>query len=77
MSVEVMSVEVSLDGSIFILVTLILAVLRIYIEVVQFKFEKLPITSRFGKDKGMRFHRMGFYFSVGYFLLFAPGFLIS
>ena len=59
-------------------VCLMLAVFRIYLEVVRFDFARLPLTSRLmAGERGERFHRMGFYFSLGYFILFAPGMLLS
>ncbi len=57
-----------------VLILLILSVVRIYLEVVGFDFAKLPLTKTMIKNP-KNFHRYGFYFSVGYFLLFAPNYL--
>lgn len=65
----------------FIIVTLCLAVGRIWLEIIGFNFEKLPLTSRLanvnGEDRIRKFHKMGLYFSVGYIIFFAPGILLS
>ncbi|PIK15897.1 hypothetical protein [Halobacteriovorax sp. JY17] len=57
------------------IVFLALAVFRLYLEVVGFKFENLPITAKMGNGKG--FHRTGLYFSIGYIVFTAPGFLLA
>lgn len=65
----------------FIIVTLCLAVGRIWLEIIGFNFQKLPMTAKLsaanGEDRLRKFHRMGLYFSVGYILFFAPGILMS
>ena len=68
-----------LDDPTFITLGMCLAVFRIYLETVSYDFAKLPLTNRMfaGQKEAMRFHRMGFYFSVGYFLTFAPGLLLA
>ncbi len=61
-----------------ITVGLLLAVIRIYLEVISFDFARLPVTVRLmGAQEAQRFHKMGFYFSLGYFITFAPGMLLS
>lgn len=67
----------SLDNRTFQLLFLIIAVFRIYLEVIGFKFDKLPVTKILFRDNAIKFHKMGFYFSLGYFILFAPSFLLS
>lgn len=66
-----------LNSNLLILICLILAVFRIYLEVIQFDFAKLPITSKLPKESMHKFHKSGFYLSVGYFLLFGPSFLLG
>lgn len=61
---------------------LILALFRVYLEVINFQFEKLPLTRKLiqihGDDISMlKFHRYGLYFSIGYILLTAPFLLVS
>ncbi|MCP4912972.1 MAG: hypothetical protein GY909_07625 [Oligoflexia bacterium] len=60
---------------------LCLASLRVYLEVIKFDFERLPITKLLAKRSGgeqlAKFHRMGLIFSVGFILLFAPELLLS
>ncbi len=53
-----------------------MAVLRIYLEVINFKFSALPLTKAMGQS-GAKFHKMGLYISVGYVVLFAPQVLLS
>ncbi|MBT3584846.1 MAG: hypothetical protein HN509_08055 [Halobacteriovoraceae bacterium] len=64
-----------------VLLCLSLATFRLFLEVIGFEFKALPITKKLAKYNGEerleRFHRWGFYFSVGYILLFAPGLLLS
>lgn len=68
-------------NQVFVLICLMLAVFRVYLEVVQFDFEKLPMTKlmvRTAHPHAARdFHRMGLYFSIGYILLFGPTFFLS
>lgn len=66
-----------LNDRTFILICLILAVGRVYLEVISFKFESLPLTSRIMKSNAQKFHRTGLYFSIGYIIFFAPTFLLS
>lgn len=57
---------------------LLLAVFRIYLEVINFDFTRLPLTARLlPRPEQQRFHKMGFYFSLGYFITFAPQMLLS
>jgi len=61
-----------------IAICLLLAVIRIYLEVVGFDFARLPVSARLmEKSQAERFHKLGFYFSLGYFIMFAPGVLLS
>jgi hypothetical protein len=58
---------------------LILAVFRLYLEVIGYDFSQLPLTKLMSKNspqQGESFHKMGLYLSVGYILLFAPGLLL-
>ncbi len=59
-------------------VGLALAVFRIWLETVGMDFAKLPVTARImPAENARRFHKWGFYLSVGYFITFAPGMLLS
>ena len=61
-----------------ITIGLLFAVIRIYLEVIKFDFARLPVTSRLmPQEQAQKFHKMGFYFSLGYFITFAPGMLLS
>ena len=66
-----------MDHRYFILTCLILSVFRIYLEVVGFDFAKLPMAKKLPKENVVKFHKFGFYMSIGYFVLFAPEFLLS
>lgn len=63
------------------LILLCLAVFRIYLEVIGFDFGKLPLNQyalkKWNHQGPKQFHKWGFYFSLGYFFLFAPSFLLS
>lgn len=61
----------------FTLICLSLAVFRIYLEVIRFDFAKLPLTSKLPARAQTSMHRWGFYFSVLYFMSFAPEILLS
>ena len=62
-------------------VFLILASIRIYLEIIDFNFSKLPITKSLahknGKESLEKFHRSGFYLSIGYVVFFAPQVLLT
>jgi len=67
-----------MNDPLIITVGLMLAVFRIYLEVISFDFQRLPLTSRLmQREQAMKFHKMGFYFSLGYFITFAPSMLVS
>jgi hypothetical protein len=65
----------------FIVITLCFAIMRIYLELINFKFEKLPlskfISHKYGLNYIHNFHKTGLIFSVGYVLFFAPPILLS
>jgi hypothetical protein len=69
--------ESFLDNQYLILTCLILSVVRIYLEVVKFNFAKLPITKSLPLETQVKIHKLGFYLSVGYFLLFSPQILLA
>lgn len=51
------------------------AMVRVYLEIIQFDFSALPITKgmfRGDKEHARRFHRHGFLLSLGYIVLSAP-----
>lgn len=67
-------------NQVVVLSCLIFAVFRIYLEVINFNFENLPLTRLMSRGAGAKsarqFHRFGFYCSVGYLLLFGPTFFL-
>lgn len=58
---------------------LTLCLLRIYLEIIEFDFSKLPLTAKIGEAVGQEkinsFHKFGFYMGTGYFLLNLPNLL--
>lgn len=56
-----------------------LAGFRIYLEIIRFNFEELPMTKIIfrASDSSKKFHRMGLYLSVGFILTSAPSFLFA
>lgn len=60
---------------------LCLSVLRVYLEIISFKFSELPLTKVLSKSQGSQnmanFHKMGLILSVGYIVLFAPSLLLA
>lgn len=64
-----------LESNTVTLIFLCLAVFRIYLEVIHFDFASLPLTKMVSASRGKHLHKMGFYFSLGYFILFAPSYL--
>jgi len=56
---------------------LLMASFRIYMEIIGFDFSALPLTKQMmAPDSAMKFHRTGFYFCLGYVLLFGPSTLL-
>lgn len=78
---DIVNILDSSSNQSFAVILLSLAVLRVYLEVIRFDFSQLPMTRGLAKINGTyrleKFHRMGFYFSAGYILFFAPGVLLS
>ena len=58
---------------------LLIAVLRIYLEIIKFDFTSLPITKGMFKsaEDAKKFHRTGLYMCLGYIVLSAPFTLFS
>jgi hypothetical protein len=61
----------------FIFACLCLATLRIYLEVIGLDLTELPISKSMGKTQAGKVHKMGLYLSIGYLILFAPGYLLN
>jgi hypothetical protein len=62
-------------------ICLLLASFRVYLQIIDFDFSQLPLIKVFARSEMMKknmmqIHQWGFYFSVGYILLFAPSILI-
>lgn len=58
---------------------LLVAVFRVYLEIIKFDFAELPLTKGMFKSKedAFKFHRNGLYLSLGYIVLSAPFTLFS
>jgi len=61
------------------IILLIFALFRIYLEVIEFEFCKMPVTKAMFKteDDAKKFHRSGLILSVGYVVLSAPFTLLA
>lgn len=72
-------IQGTLDGSNqeLIVLCLILAVARVYLEIVRAPLAKLPLSNKLFGNRAQSFHRMGLYMSLGYIILFAPGLLLA
>ena len=60
-----------------VVLCLILAVARVYVEIVRAPLERLPLSQRFLGERAKGLHKMGLYLSLGYIVLFAPGILLA
>jgi len=58
---------------------LMMALVRVYLEIIKFDFTELPVTKGMFKTKedAFKFHRNGLYLSLGYIVLSAPFTLLS
>jgi hypothetical protein len=61
----------------FITLCLVLSAIRIYLEIIKFNFNRLPITASLPEEQRVKIHRTGLYISIGYIILFAPEILLS
>lgn len=61
------------------IILLSLAAFRIYLEIIKFKFDALPMTKGVFKntEQSEKFHRVGLYLSVGFILTLAPSLIFS
>ena len=67
-----------MEDKLTIIVCLVLAVFRVYLELIKFDFASLPLTKGLmAKENGQKFHRFGLFICIGYILLFAPPLLFS
>jgi len=57
---------------------IIFSTLRVYLEIISFKFENLPLSSKmFGsKEEAVKFHKWGLYICVLNLLILAPSVLL-
>lgn len=80
---SILSILESTRNHDIVIFLLCLATFRVYLEIIRFDFSALPLSQsvskrfQYGRDHMRNFHRMGFYFSVGYIVLFAPEILLS
>ncbi|PIP89819.1 MAG: hypothetical protein COW01_07715 [Bdellovibrionales bacterium CG12_big_fil_rev_8_21_14_0_65_38_15] len=59
---------------------LALACFRVWLEIMGFDFNRLPLTKRLGQQiqgSGQRIHRFGLWMSIGTIIFTAPSFLLS
>ena len=65
-----------LENDTFILVCMVLASFRIYIELAGVNLAEFPLAKKF-PQQGQAIHKFGLYMSLGYIILFAPEVLLG
>ncbi|MAZ49699.1 MAG: hypothetical protein CME65_14150 [Halobacteriovoraceae bacterium] len=65
-----------LENETLILVCMVLASIRIYLEVAGVDFSQFPMAKKL-PVRAQAIHRFGLYMSLGYIILFAPEVLLS
>ena len=73
--------EIMVKAEEWTVIFMFLACVRIYLEIIGFDFQRLPITkalsSQLGGKKMQGYHKFGLYISIGYVILFSPGILLG
>ncbi|MBT3982828.1 MAG: hypothetical protein HOE90_15825 [Bacteriovoracaceae bacterium] len=57
-------------------ILVIIALIRVYLEVINFNFNSLPLTAKMGSN-GEKVHRFGLIMAVGVIVLFSPSLLLG
>ncbi|MEE2670356.1 MAG: hypothetical protein VYA54_01500 [Bdellovibrionota bacterium] len=65
-----------LEDRTLILICMLLASFRIYLEIAGVNFAEFPLAKKF-PAQGEKIHKYGLYISLGYVVLFAPEILLS
>lgn len=77
---DILNITVGESNEVFTASILALASFRVWLEIIGFDFNQLPLTRALGKQidgAGGRFHKFGLWMSVGTIIFTAPGFLLS
>jgi hypothetical protein len=72
---DIVNESASLSNQWLNIFLLIMAVMRVYLEIIKFDFASLPLTKGLFKgnsEEANKFHRNGLYLSLGYIVLSAP-----
>lgn len=74
------ALEVTSNSTSWVIFFIILASIRIYLEVLGIDLAKFPLSHKlaqvYGENHVRQFHRLGLYICIGYIILFAPGLLL-
>ena len=69
------------SNELIVIFLLMIAVFRVYLEVIGVNLSELPVSQHLakwqGRDNLKTFHKRGLYFSIGYILFFAPPILLG
>lgn len=77
---DILNITIGESNEVFTATILALACFRIWLEIVGFDFNRLPLTKMLGQQiegAGGRFHRFGLWMSIGTVVFTAPSFLLS
>lgn len=77
---DILNITLGESNDVFTATILALACFRVWLELVGFDFNRLPLTKALGQrieGASQRFHRFGLWMSVGTIIFTAPGFLLS
>lgn len=68
---------IDLNNQTLTAVLLVLAAFRVYLEMIRFSFEELPLSKMLGEKRAKSFHRFGLILSLGFILFAAPQILMN
>tara|TARA_R110000868_G_scaffold90968_6_gene252141 strand:- start:10911 stop:11147 length:237 start_codon:yes stop_codon:yes gene_type:complete len=77
---DILNITMGESNDVFTASILALACFRVWMEIVGFNFDQLPMTKMLGQKidgAGTRFHRFGLWMSIGTIVFTAPSFLLS
>lgn len=77
---DILNITLGESNDVFTATILALACFRIWLEIVGFDFNSLPLTKALGNQysgAGQRVHKFGLWMSVGTIVFTAPSFLLS
>ncbi len=77
---DILNITLGQSNEVFTASILALACFRVWLELVGFDFNRLPLTKAWGQriaGAPGRFHRFGLWMSIGTIVFTAPGFLLT